>query len=1014
MDTVGAGGTANPHALLILLGGVFHGGVDLVGNAGYLEETAALCVAHIPGAPFQSVQNLLTGNGLQARHIAEGVDFLTGLVADVPGDSLVPDAAAVHNGHIHIQTHVVKQVVEGIGGKVAGVGLLRADQAVAVLVVVIEGQLGGANLHAQLLIHLGNPVVLNFLHSSVGAVKLRNQLGGNGTVFGADDHAADGTQVLTGLGQHHFLAGLVLYHPGFHGAVAVAVDKGIQSGDMGNDLGAGPGAGGSIQAQVTQGDDLGSPCCLGCVDSLLHIGVQLCAIGTAGNAVDVVAVFILEVSRGGLGEGLGSGDTDNGYLLIPHLKNLVAVQHILSTLAVRLMVEVAGEVRERCPALEVLAAFHAVVKLVVAQGSGIITCRIHQIDDGLALVQRTVSGALGVVAGVHQQHMLILLLHGGLQSSYGVVAHIPIDIGVHIVGVENYNVVGLLNGLNGNPSGAVHRAVIHGEVLILGSQRRVGGLYHAAGEGRDIVGQDHVILHHIVQYIDSTGKHGKAVAQIPEGVVVASQVVGSLQIQGVPAAGLLIVDLYIVNPVFSGGGTGPYALVVLLNGAGDGGVNLVSNTGNLEEAAALGVAHIPGTPFQGIQQLLAGDGLEARHIAEGMDFLTGLVGKVAGDGLVPDAAAIHNGYIHIQAHIIKEVVKGIGGKVAGVGLLRADQTIALGIIVVQGDPGGANLLTQLGIHLGNPGILLGLHSSIGTGVASDQLGGDGAVSGNHHLADGVQVLTGLGQGDGIAVLVIYHLVGNGAVAVSVDESVQAGHIGNHLGAGPGAGRGIQAQVAQANDLGSAFGLGCVDGLLHIGVEGCTVGTAGNAVDVVAVFILEVSRGGLGEGLGGSDAHDGYLLGTKVKNLVAVQHILPSHACGFVVEVAGEVGEVCPGTEVDTALHAVVKLVVTQGRRIIACCVHQADDGLALVHRAVGGALGVVARIHQQHIFILGLHFCFQRRHGIVAHIPIDVGMHIVGVKDDDVFRVGSRCSCRGHQSHHQDQSQQHRKDLSHD
>src|SRR5699024_7341864 len=271
------------------------------------------------------------------------------------------------------------------------------------------------------------------------------------------------------------------------------------------------------------------------------------------------------------------------------------------------------------------------------------------------------------------QHVLILLLHSSLQSGYSVVAHVPINIGVDIVGVENHNVVGLFNGLNGNPAGAVDRAVIHGEVLILGSQRRVGGLYHTAGEGRDVVGQHHVILHHIVQYIHRTGEHGKAVAQIPEGVVIASQVVGCLQIQGIPAAGLLVVDLHIVNPVLSGRCTGPYTLVVLLNGAGVGCVDLVSNTGSLEEAAAVGAAHIPGSPFQGIQQLLTGDGLQTRHIAEGVDFLTGLVADVAGDGFIPDTAAVHNSHIHIQAHIIKEVVEGVCGKVAGVGLLRTNQ-----------------------------------------------------------------------------------------------------------------------------------------------------------------------------------------------------------------------------------------------------------------------------------------------------------------------------------------------------
>ena len=50
----------------------------------------------------------------------------------------------------------------------------------------------------------------------------------------------------------------------------------------------------------------------------------------------------------------------------------------------------------------------------------------------------------------------------------------------------------------------------------------------------------------------------------------------------------------------------------------------------------------------------------------------------------------------------------------------------------------------------------------------------------------------------------------------------------------------------------------VNGLLHGGVQSHTVGTAGNAVDVIAVAILEVGGSGLGEGLGSGGAHEGDL------------------------------------------------------------------------------------------------------------------------------------------------------------
>ena len=60
----------------------------------------------------------------------------------------------------------------------------------------------------------------------------------------------------------------------------------------------------------------------------------------------------------------------------------------------------------------------------------------------------------------------------------------------------------------------------------------------------------------------------------------------------------------------------------------------VLQAGDLEEAAVLhgghaGGGHVLGAPLQSVQELLAGDGLQAGHIAEGVDLLAGQVGDVA-------------------------------------------------------------------------------------------------------------------------------------------------------------------------------------------------------------------------------------------------------------------------------------------------------------------------------------------------------------------------------------------------
>ena len=118
-------------------------------------------------------------------------------------------------------------------------------------------------------------------------------------------------------------------------------------------------------------------------------------------------------------------------------------------------------------------------------------------------------------------------------------------------------------------------------------------------------------------------------------------------------------------------------------------------------------------------------------------------------------------------------------------------------------------------------------------------------------------------------------------------------------------------MSQADDIVGSGGLHCVDGGLNGVVQGLAVYAAGDAVDVVAVAILEILGGGLGEGLRRGDTHEGYLLAVQVKNLVGIQDIGALDAVLFMVEVAGDVGDDAVLGDSQGPLHAVVKLVVTK-------------------------------------------------------------------------------------------------------
>ena len=317
------------------------------------------------------------------------------------------------------------------------------------------------------------------------------------------------------------------------------------------------------------------------------------------------------------------------------------------------------------------------------------------------------------------------------------------------------------------------------------------------------------------------------------------------------------------------------------------------------------------------------------------------------------------------------------------------------------------------IHFFHPGVLNGFHGLIGAVVGGNELRSDFSA-GDGHFADSAQIGAGLGQNNGVACLVCDFLAHHGAVGVAVDEGVQAGGVGNDILRGPGLGRSVDTQMAQSNDVVRTGCISRVNGFLHIGIERAAVRTAGNAVDVIAVLILEIGGGGLGERLGGGDADDGNVGVTESEHLVAVQHVVPAHAVLFLVEVARQVGIICPFVrDLDTAVHAVVELVVAQSGGVITGGVHQLDDGLALVHGAVGSALGMVAGVQQQDVFPACRQVFFHCSDiGIgdaFASGVVDVSMDIVGIENHDVVRFCSSIrQCSRHQGEYQAQGQKKR------
>ena len=80
-------------------------------------------------------------------------------------------------------------------------------------------------------------------------------------------------------------------------------------------------------------------------------------------------------------------------------------------------------------------------------------------------------------------------------------------------------------------------------------------------------------------------------------------------------------------------------------------------------------------------------------------------------------------------------------------------------------------------------------------------------------------------------------------------------------------------------------------------------------------------------------------------------------------------------------------MVAGGGNIVTGGVHQLNDGSALVHGAVSGALHMVTGVHQQDLFACVLIALLQGGNGRIGQLRgllVDVSVHVVGVQDGDL------------------------------
>ena len=164
-----------------------------------MEETAALAGSirfDFSGAKLQTVQNLLSGQFHQTKHVPPRVNIFQIFDRNIAVQRGT-NAAAVHKGYINIITPAVKIIIRRVGAEIADCRLLFANQTlVAVVGIKPHVRMGD---HAFIFRrHLRDNFILNRFHVRIGRhvrqILSVMQLGGHIAV-GVNRHFADIFQI---------------------------------------------------------------------------------------------------------------------------------------------------------------------------------------------------------------------------------------------------------------------------------------------------------------------------------------------------------------------------------------------------------------------------------------------------------------------------------------------------------------------------------------------------------------------------------------------------------------------------------------------------------------------------------------------------------------------------------------------------------------------------------------------------------------------------------------------------
>ena len=409
-----------------------------------------------------------------------------------------------------------------------------------------------------------------------------------------------------------------------------------------------------------------------------------------------------------------------------------------------------------------------------------------------------------------------------------------------------------------------------------------------------------------------------SISAIEEPVIISRHIVKGVRVDR------STVDFYIFDAALARNAS-EHAVDILCAGRINIGVDLIGKTGNLHEASVF-TGNCRRAPFQRVQNLLAGRLDNADFVPERKHFVHIFHRDIAGRNTDPDASAAKQGDVcpgHEPISICTQIAQvrfrpADHADFAPLGV-HSHRVVNSHFLFGNSDFPFQELAYTASCLLYCRGHFIFDSEHLWCGIVKRpgiNTSGHFALSGDPAPSDVLHLGPAGGAGNFFSVLVFHdHLIR--VMAVAVQEGVDPVGMGDHIRVSPGAALFFISQVTQHDHIFRAL----FSRIVHSGLHGIVYALPRlileERVDKLTVFILEKCGLGRRDRSGSRHADKTDLSPPDLPDDIRVKHIF-----ALVLEIAGNIFELCLFSKRKEIVHTIVKLMITGYGYTVAHLVHE--------------------------------------------------------------------------------------------